>query len=60
MRVGKGFVENTVKGKQQGKAYPQAMRTMCLMELLTDDIHTVAQRHRIPESTLRNWQKKEQ
>lgn len=58
--MGKGFVENTVKGKQQGKAYPQAMRTMCLMELLTDDIHTVAQRHRIPESTLRNWQKKEQ
>ena len=56
----KGFVKNTVKGKQQGKAYPEAMKTLCLMELLTNDIHAVAQRHRIPESTLRNWMKKEQ
>lgn len=58
--MAKGFVQNTVKGKQQGKAYPEAMKTTCLLELLTNDIHFVAQKHRIPESTLRNWQKKAQ
>lgn len=58
--MAKGFVQNTVKGKQQGKAYPEAMKTTCLLELLTNDIHFVAQKHSIPESTLRNWQKKAQ
>lgn len=54
----KGFVRNTVKGKQRGKAYSEGMRTTCLAELLTQDIHKVAQKHKIPESTLRNWIKK--
>ncbi len=57
--MAKGFVKNTVPGKQRGKAYNEKFRTMCLVEMLTDDIHVVAKRHGVPESTLRTWQKKE-
>lgn len=54
----KGFVKNTVKGKQRGKPYSEGMKTTCLAELLVHDIHYVAQKHKIPESTLRGWVKK--
>lgn len=54
----KGFVKNTVKGKQRGKPYSEGMKTTCLAELLTQDIHKVAKKHGIPESTLRGWIKK--
>jgi nitrogenase molybdenum-iron protein alpha/beta subunit len=54
----KGFVKNTVKGKQRGKPYSEGMKTTCLAELLTQDIHKVAKKHGIPESTLRGWLKK--
>lgn len=54
----KGFVKNTVKGKQRGKPYNEGMKTTCLAELLVHDIHYVAQKHKIPESTLRGWVKK--
>lgn len=54
----KGFVKNTVKGKQRGKPYSEGMKTTCLAELLTQDIHKVAKKHGIPESTLRSWIKK--
>lgn len=52
----KGFVKNTVKGSRKGSKWPEDVKTACLSELLIDDnIHLVARRHGVPESTLRGW-----
>lgn len=50
------FVKNTVPGKQRGKKYTDAERTACLCDMIIEqDMHKVAQRHGVPESTLRTW-----
>lgn len=57
----KKYIPNTVPGSRRGAKYPETVRTAALMELLCDaNIHAVAKRYGVPESTLRGWLKKEQ
>lgn len=54
--MGKKFVPNTVKGKRRGSKWPPAVRTACLCEMLIEpNLHLVAKRNGVPESTLRGW-----
>lgn len=57
----KKYIPNTVPGSRRGAKYPESVKTAALMELLCDaNIHAVAKRYGVPESTLRGWLKKEQ
>ena len=57
----KKYIPNTVPGRRRGAKYPESVKTAALMELLCDaNIHAVAKRYGVPESTLRGWLKKEQ
>ncbi|MDL2214480.1 hypothetical protein LJB76_02840 [Clostridia bacterium OttesenSCG-928-O13] len=53
-----GFVRNTVPGSRRGSKYPPEVRFACMAELLVkNNIHAVAQKYGVPESTLRTWWK---
>lgn len=55
----KGFCPNTVAGSQPGQKYDEEIKTAVLCDLLTtSNIHKVARRYKIPESTIRGWLKK--
>lgn len=61
MASGKRFVKNTVKGTRRGSKWPPETKTACMVEMLVrDNLHEVAQRHGVPESTLRTWYKEAQ
>ena len=51
-------MQNTVKGKQRGKPYPPRVKAAVVADmLLNPNWHEVAQKHGVPESTLRGWGK---
>lgn len=53
-----GFVKNTVAGSRRGSKWPQQVKTACLCDLLAEpNIHRVAEKHGVPESTIRSWLK---
>lgn len=52
------FCANTVAGSQPGKKYDEETKTEVLTALLTaSNIHKVARKFKIPESTIRGWLK---
>lgn len=56
----KKYIPNTVTGSRRGSKYPETIKTAALLELMCDaNIHAVAKRYGVPESTLRGWLKKE-
>lgn len=56
--MGKRFCANTVPGKQRGEKYDEVTKTEVLTALLcSSNIHKVAKKYKIPESTIRGWQK---
>ncbi len=56
--MGGRFVRNTVAGKRRGSKWPPNVRMTCLCEMLVNsNLHLVAQKHGVPESTLRGWWK---
>ena len=58
---GKRFCPNTVPGNRKGSKYPESVKTAALFELMTNtNIHQVAGKYRVPESTLRGWLKRAQ
>ena len=47
------YRDNTVKGTRRGSKWPEAVKTACMCDLLTDNnLSVVARRHGVPESTL--------
>ena len=53
------YRKNSVKGQQRGKKYSEAVRTACMCDLLVmDNRSDVAQKHGVPESTLRTGKAK--
>lgn len=52
----RAYCKNTVSGHQRGKKYPEKVKTEVLMAMLgSNSICAVAQKYRIPESTIRSW-----
>ena len=52
------YRDNTVKGTRRGSKWPEAVKTACMCDLLTDNnLSVVARRHGVPESTLRTWER---
>lgn len=52
------YRDNTVKGTRRGSKWPEEVRVACMCDLLIDNnLSHVAQRHGVPESTLRTWEK---
>ena len=46
------YRDNTVKGTRRGSKWPEAVKTACMCDLLTDNnLSVVARRHGVPEST---------
>ena len=55
----KKFIPNTVKGGRKGSKYSETVQTAALFELMTNtNIHQVARKYGVPESTLRGWLKR--
>ena len=50
------FVKNTVSGKRRGSKWPPQVQVACLSEMvIKNNLHAIAQKHGVPESTLRGW-----
>lgn len=50
------FVRNTIAGKRRGSKHPPEVKMACLSEMLVkNNLHAIAQKHGVPESTLRTW-----
>ena len=51
---------DTVKGHRRGSKYPEAVKTACLCDMLVEpNLHRIAKRRGVPESTLRGWYNRE-
>lgn len=50
------FIRNTVPGTRRGSKWPEDEKMAILSEMLvTNNLHAIAQKHGVPESTLRGW-----
>lgn len=53
------FIKNTVEGKRRGSEYPPEVKLACLSDMLVEpNVHRIAKKHDVPESTLRGWYNK--